>query len=51
MGILGAATDAATRLSKFCHIYPRMMELDAIIPYLKKIQIICESRDAQFEFC
>ena len=32
-------------LSKICHTYPAMIKLDMVIPYLKKIQNIYESRD------
>ena len=34
-----------------CHRYPTMMELGTVIPYFKKIQKICESRDTPLEFC
>ena len=30
---------------KICHTYPTMMELGTVLPYLKKIQNIYESRD------
>ena len=55
MGIFGA--DQGWRggkkapLPKICHTYPTMMKLDTIIPYLKKIQKIYESRDTPPEFC
>ena len=32
-------------VAKICHIYPAMMKLGTVIPYLKKIQKIYESRD------
>ena len=32
-------------LPKICHTYPTMMKLGTVIPYLKKIQKIYESRD------
>ena len=32
-------------LLKICHRYPTMMKLGAVIPYLKKIQKICKSRN------
>ena len=51
MGIFGAATDAVTGLPKICHTYPAMIKLDTVIPNLKKIQKIYESRDTQPEFC
>ena len=37
-------------LPKICHIYPAMMKLGIVIPYLKKTQKITESRDAPSEF-
>ena len=38
---------------KICHIYPNptMMKLGIVIPYLKMIQKIYESRDIFGEFC
>ena len=38
-------------LSKICHTYPTMMKLGTVIPYLKKIKQIYESRDTPLEFC
>ena len=38
-------------LPKICHTYPTMMKLSTVIPYLKKIQKIYESRDTPPEFC
>ena len=38
-------------LPKICHTYPTMMKLGTVIPYLKKIQKIYESRDAPSDFC
>ena len=38
-------------LPKICHTYPTMMKLGTVIPYLKKIQKIYESRDTPLEFC
>ena len=35
---------------KICHTYPTMMKLGTVIPYLKKIQKIYESRDTPLEF-
>ena len=32
-------------LPKICHTYPTIMKPDTVIPYLKKIQKIYESRD------
>ena len=37
-------------LPKICHRYPTMMKLGTVIPYLKKIQKIYESRDTPPEF-
>ena len=37
--------------SKICHTYPAMMELGTVIPYLKKMQKLYESRDTPLEFC
>ena len=36
---------------KIFHTYPTMMKLGTVIPYLKKIQKIYESRDTPLEFC
>ena len=38
-------------LPKICHTYPTMMKLGTVIPYLKKVQKRCESRDTSLEFC
>ena len=38
-------------LPKICHTYPAMMKRDAIIPHLKNIRKIYESRDTPLEFC
>ena len=38
-------------LSKISHTYPTMMKLGTVIPYLKKIQKIYESRDTPPGFC
>ena len=38
-------------LPKFCHTYPKMMQLGAVIPQPKKIEKIYESRDAPLKFC
>ena len=37
-------------LFKICHSYPTMMKRDTVIPYLKKIQEIYESRDIPLDF-
>ena len=36
---------------KICHRYPTMMKFGTVIPCLKKIQKIYESRDTHPEFC
>ena len=55
MGFLGIAHGwgGAKRppLPKICHIYPTMIKLGTVIPYLEKIQKIYESRDTPLEFC
>ena len=55
MGFFGAAHGWGgvflPPLPKICHTYPTMMKLDTVIPDLKKIQKIYESRDAPPEFC
>ena len=38
-------------IPKTCHTYPTMMKLGTVIPYLKKIQKIYESRDTLSDFC
>ena len=38
-------------LPKICHAYPTMMKLGTVIPYLKQIQKIYESRDTPLKFC
>ena len=54
MGIFGTAHGwdggKKTTLPKICHTYPTMMKLRKVIPYLKKIQKIYESRDTPSEF-
>ena len=57
MGIFGAAHGLGgggqkrPPLPKICHKYPTMMKLGAVIPYLKKIEKIYESRDTSPELC
>ena len=59
MGIFGAAHGwewgwgggKKACLPKICHTYPTTMNLDTVIPYLKQIQKIFESRDTLPEFC
>ena len=54
-GFFGAAhrwgEQKATPLPKICHAYPTRMKLNTVIPYLKKIQKLYESRDIPLEFC
>ena len=50
MGIVGAA-HGWEGLPKVCHTYPTTMKLGTVIPYLKKIQKIFESRDTPPEYC
>ena len=42
--------DKKAPLPKICHTYPTMIKLATVIPYLKKIQKMYESRDTSFEF-
>ena len=54
MGIFGAAHGWGGQerpLPKICHTYPTVMKLGTVIPYLKKIQKIFESRDTPSDFC
>ena len=37
-------------LSKNCHTYPTLMNLGTVLPYLKKIQKIHQSRDTPLDF-
>ena len=43
--------DKKAPLPKICHRYPAMTKLGTVIPYLKKIQKIFESRDTPPDFC
>ena len=38
-------------LPKICHTYPTMIKLGTVIPYLKEIQKIYESRDTPPDVC
>ena len=38
-------------LPKICHTYPTMMKLGTVMPDLKKLQKLYESRDTPLEFC
>ena len=56
MGIFGAdqglgGEGAKRLLPKTCHTYPTMVKLGTVIPYLKKIQKIYQSRDTSPDFC
>ena len=54
-GIFGAAHGwrwaKRPPLPKICDIYPTIMKLGAVIPYLRKIQKVYQSRDTPLEFC
>ena len=45
MGFFGATQGWKAPLSKICHTYPTSMKLGKVIPYLRKIEKICASRD------
>ena len=47
----GGGQKGTPTVPKICHRYPSMMKLGTVIPHLKKIQKICESRDISPEFC
>ena len=56
MSFFGAAHGSGVRakrgaLLKVCHTYPTMMKPGRVIPYLRRIQKMCESRDKPLEFC
>ena len=51
MGLFGAAPERPASFYKIRHVYPTMMKLSTVMPYLKKIQKIYESRDSLLEFC
>ena len=54
MGLFGAADGwggPKSPLPKICYTYPAMMKLCTVIPYLKEIQKIYESRDTPHESC
>ena len=55
MGIFGAGHGwrwgQKGPLPKISHTYPTMMKLGTIIPYLKRIQKVYESRDTLPDFC
>ena len=46
----GGGGDKKAPLTKICHRYPTMTKLGTVIPYLKKIQKIFESRDTPPDF-
>ena len=51
MGYFGAAHGWGGGLSLISVTHPTWMKLGTVIPYLKKIQKIYESRDTPLEFC
>ena len=55
MGIFGAdhgwGGGKKSPLPEICHTYPTTKKLGTVIPHLKKIQKIYESRDTPPEFC
>ena len=56
MGIFGASHGCewgkvSLSLPEICLTYPTNMKLGTVIPYVKKIQKISESRDTPLEFC
>ena len=55
MGFFGAAhgwgVGFLPPLPKIRHTYPAMMKPGTVIPYLRKIQKIYQSRDTSLEFC
>ena len=50
-GLRGGGASKRPPLPKICHRYPTMTKLGTIIPYLKKIQKLYESRDTPSEYC
>ena len=51
MGFLGAAHGwEGSPLPKICHTSTTMMTLGTVIPYLREIQKVYESRDILLEF-
>ena len=46
----GGAKAKEPKPPKICHAYSTIMKLGTVIPYLKKIQQIYESRNAFLEF-
>ena len=57
MGLFGATHgrggegQKAPGLHKICHTYPTMMKLSTVIPFLMKVEKICESFGTPLEFC
>ena len=55
MGLFGTADRWGAKSPppplKICHTYPAMMKLGTVIPCLKDIQKIYESRDTPLELC
>ena len=54
MGFFGATYGWGAKrgpFPKICHTYPTMIKLGKVIPHLKKIQKMYESRLTAREFC
>ena len=51
MGLFGANPPPSPPLREICHTYAALMKLGTVIPYLKKIHKMYESRETPFEFC
>ena len=47
---IGGSQKDPLSLPKICHTYPTMLKLGTVIPYLKKIQKLCKSRDTRLKF-
>ena len=50
-GWMGGGGGKKAPLSKMSRTYLAMMKLRTVIPYLKKIQKICQSGETPLEFC
>ena len=46
----GGQKNPSPPLPKICYTYPAIIKLGTVMPYLRKIQKIYESRDIHFEF-
>ena len=51
MVLFSAAPERPPSPYKICHVYPTMMKLSTVMPYLKKIPKMYGSRDSLLEFC